>query len=380
MCRAVRRRGPAPAQGRDGRAASRPGEPLGRQAAPRRAAARALLWRPAARAGCERAVVTPCRGARAGAGSAPAGEDLSHADEALPASEPQVSGAPGRHRPSPAAGGSRHQGLPGAGRGGRPARAAAAPARGPARRPGSRPGGARRPARTPAAPAARPGRPRRRAARAGRRARALLPRGVRPGGRRLQPHERPGQRAWRERVLGLQLRVARRAWPAAEGPTAAVHEISCAPRARTAWARRRRRPRRASWSRCSGRPTLAACACWASSTWASSCLGPDLFIVDQHASDEKYNFERLQRGTVLQRQPLLHPQPLDLTPAEAVAVRRAPAARGRPAPAWPRVRAPAARDARCGARARRGAAVKGPADPCAGAGQAGGGRRAAERL
>ncbi len=56
-------------------------------------------------------------------------------------------------------------------------------------------------------------------------------------------------------------------------------------------------------------------------------LGPDLFIVDQHASDEKYNFERLQRSTVLQRQPLLHPQPLDLTAAEAVAVRRAPAPR-----------------------------------------------------
>ena len=52
-------------------------------------------------------------------------------------------------------------------------------------------------------------------------------------------------------------------------------------------------------------------------------LGRDLFIVDQHASDEKFNFERLQRSTVLQRQPLLHPQPLDLTPAEAVAVRRA---------------------------------------------------------
>ena len=52
-------------------------------------------------------------------------------------------------------------------------------------------------------------------------------------------------------------------------------------------------------------------------------LGRDLFIVDQHASDEKSNFERLQRSTVLQRQPLLHPQPLDLTPAEAVAVRRA---------------------------------------------------------
>ena len=51
-------------------------------------------------------------------------------------------------------------------------------------------------------------------------------------------------------------------------------------------------------------------------------LGADLFIVDQHASDEKYNFERLTRSTVLQRQPLLHLQPLDLMPAEALAVRR----------------------------------------------------------
>jgi len=95
-------------------------------------------------------------------------------------------------------------------------------------------------------------------------------------------------------------------------------------------------------------------------------LGPDLFIVDQHASDEKYNFERLQRGTVLQRQPLLHPQPLDLTPAEAVAVRRAPAARGRPAPARPRVRVPAVRDALSGARARRRVVVRVPANltPC----------------
>ena len=31
----------------------------------------------------------------------------------------------------------------------------------------------------------------------------------------------------------------------------------------------------------------------------------DLFIVDQHASDEKYNYERLQRDTVLQHQRLI---------------------------------------------------------------------------
>ncbi|CAI5525282.1 unnamed protein product [Closterium sp. Naga37s-1] len=34
-------------------------------------------------------------------------------------------------------------------------------------------------------------------------------------------------------------------------------------------------------------------------------LGSDLFIVDQHASDEKFNFERLMRSTVLNRQRLL---------------------------------------------------------------------------
>ncbi|CAL8122911.1 unnamed protein product [Orchesella dallaii] len=33
--------------------------------------------------------------------------------------------------------------------------------------------------------------------------------------------------------------------------------------------------------------------------------GPDLFIVDQHASDEKYNFEDLQRNFALQGQPLI---------------------------------------------------------------------------
>lgn len=39
----------------------------------------------------------------------------------------------------------------------------------------------------------------------------------------------------------------------------------------------------------------------------------DLFIVDQHASDEIYNFERLQNETVIQNQPLVVPLRLDLT-------------------------------------------------------------------
>ncbi|KAH7624931.1 hypothetical protein Ndes2526B_g00302 [Nannochloris sp. 'desiccata'] len=50
-------------------------------------------------------------------------------------------------------------------------------------------------------------------------------------------------------------------------------------------------------------------------------LGQDLFIVDQHASDEIFNFEKLQRTTVLNRQPLLHPQPLGLSPVEELTVR-----------------------------------------------------------
>jgi DNA mismatch repair ATPase MutL len=33
--------------------------------------------------------------------------------------------------------------------------------------------------------------------------------------------------------------------------------------------------------------------------------GPDVFIVDQHASDEKWNFERLQRGTKMNSQMLI---------------------------------------------------------------------------
>ncbi|XP_065367172.1 mismatch repair endonuclease PMS2 [Calliphora vicina] len=42
-------------------------------------------------------------------------------------------------------------------------------------------------------------------------------------------------------------------------------------------------------------------------------LDTDLFIVDQHATDEKYNFETLQNTVQLQHQPLAVPQPLDLT-------------------------------------------------------------------
>ncbi|XP_065887523.1 mismatch repair endonuclease PMS2-like [Dysidea avara] len=42
-------------------------------------------------------------------------------------------------------------------------------------------------------------------------------------------------------------------------------------------------------------------------------LDNDIFIVDQHASDEKYNFERLQRDTVLKHQKLIQPLPLELT-------------------------------------------------------------------
>lgn len=42
-------------------------------------------------------------------------------------------------------------------------------------------------------------------------------------------------------------------------------------------------------------------------------LNSDLFIVDQHASDEKYNFEDLQKTTKLQTQPLVIPERFELT-------------------------------------------------------------------
>jgi len=42
-------------------------------------------------------------------------------------------------------------------------------------------------------------------------------------------------------------------------------------------------------------------------------LKNDLFIIDQHATDEKYNFETLQRTTVIKSQKMVLPQRLELT-------------------------------------------------------------------
>ncbi|RZC32950.1 mismatch repair endonuclease PMS2 [Asbolus verrucosus] len=42
-------------------------------------------------------------------------------------------------------------------------------------------------------------------------------------------------------------------------------------------------------------------------------LENDLFIIDQHATDEKYNFEQLQATTVMENQILVNPKPLELT-------------------------------------------------------------------
>lgn len=48
----------------------------------------------------------------------------------------------------------------------------------------------------------------------------------------------------------------------------------------------------------------------------STSPAADLFIIDQHASDEKYNFERFSANTVLVSQRLVHPHPLELTAVE----------------------------------------------------------------
>ncbi|KJR84706.1 DNA mismatch repair protein PMS2 [Sporothrix schenckii 1099-18] len=49
---------------------------------------------------------------------------------------------------------------------------------------------------------------------------------------------------------------------------------------------------------------------------AAPKLDDELFIIDQHASDEKYNFERLQASTVVQSQRLVQPKRLELTAVE----------------------------------------------------------------
>lgn len=52
----------------------------------------------------------------------------------------------------------------------------------------------------------------------------------------------------------------------------------------------------------------------------------EIFIIDQHASDEKYNFERLQSTTHLRTQNLVIPQTLDLTALEEEILSNNPAA------------------------------------------------------
>lgn len=51
-------------------------------------------------------------------------------------------------------------------------------------------------------------------------------------------------------------------------------------------------------------------------TRGGSSTDDELFIIDQHATDEKYNFERLQATTVVQSQRLVHPKRLELTALE----------------------------------------------------------------
>ncbi|KAL8740813.1 MAG: hypothetical protein Q9190_006521 [Brigantiaea leucoxantha] len=48
----------------------------------------------------------------------------------------------------------------------------------------------------------------------------------------------------------------------------------------------------------------------------SSDQNDEVFIIDQHASDEKFNFERLQATTTVQNQVLVRPKDLDLTAIE----------------------------------------------------------------
>jgi hypothetical protein len=50
-------------------------------------------------------------------------------------------------------------------------------------------------------------------------------------------------------------------------------------------------------------------------------LGRDLFIVDQHASDERTRLEALSASTTLRRQPLLAPVPLALPVLDEMAAR-----------------------------------------------------------
>eukprot|EP00002_Diphylleia_rotans_P004461 TRINITY_DN1329_c0_g1_i18.p1 TRINITY_DN1329_c0_g1~~TRINITY_DN1329_c0_g1_i18.p1 ORF type:complete len:231 (-),score=45.75 TRINITY_DN1329_c0_g1_i18:269-961(-) len=49
--------------------------------------------------------------------------------------------------------------------------------------------------------------------------------------------------------------------------------------------------------------------------------GGDIFIIDQHASDEKFNFETLQKSTEIHTQKLISPIEMELTVSEEIIVR-----------------------------------------------------------
>ncbi|CAI5717986.1 unnamed protein product [Peronospora effusa] len=49
-------------------------------------------------------------------------------------------------------------------------------------------------------------------------------------------------------------------------------------------------------------------------------LDNDVFIIDQHASDEKFNYEMLQQTTVMHQQPLVRPLMLELTAGEEMII------------------------------------------------------------
>ena len=50
------------------------------------------------------------------------------------------------------------------------------------------------------------------------------------------------------------------------------------------------------------------------------CRNNNLWVLDQHACDEKYNFERLCATTVIHEQKLLAPMPLELSPSEETCI------------------------------------------------------------
>eukprot|EP01155_Anaeramoeba_flamelloides_P025982 Anaeramoba_flamelloidesa815961_30.p1 GENE.a815961_30~~a815961_30.p1 ORF type:complete len:206 (-),score=33.33 a815961_30:217-834(-) len=49
-------------------------------------------------------------------------------------------------------------------------------------------------------------------------------------------------------------------------------------------------------------------------------LDNDLFLVDQHAADEKYNFEQLMKNTVIRNQKMVQPMSMDLSLSDELIV------------------------------------------------------------